>query len=171
MCIFHFFSGVTRRLVPTAPDINQCRFEKLKSCLPMAAGLPIGGSGDFGTSPFFGQLTDKPLLVSDYRRGVSDAKRNRGREISVQQHDRPWKRSSSSMPALSLKFQAFGIGPAQQLKRLIKGQVDGIANHPRLRAASSDGASVVDQKRMRRKRSPTFQAPCTKRARGCGMPP
>ena len=33
---------------------NQRRF--LKSCLPMAPGLPIGRSGDFGTSPFFGQL-------------------------------------------------------------------------------------------------------------------
>jgi acetate kinase len=44
----------------------------------------------------------------------------------------------------SLKFQVFGIEPGQSLKRLIKGQVDGIGNHPRLRAASSDGASVVD---------------------------
>jgi hypothetical protein len=32
---------------------------RLKSCLPMAPALPIGGSGDFGTSPFFGQLTTK----------------------------------------------------------------------------------------------------------------
>ena len=45
----------------------------------------------------------------------------------------------------SLKFQVFGIEPGQSLKRLIKGQVDGIGNHPRLRAGSSDGASVVDR--------------------------
>jgi acetate kinase len=44
----------------------------------------------------------------------------------------------------SLKFQVFGIEPGQSLKRLIKGQIDGIGNHPRLCAASSDGASVVD---------------------------
>jgi hypothetical protein len=30
----------------------------------MAPGLPIGRSEDFGTSPFFGQLTDKSILAS-----------------------------------------------------------------------------------------------------------
>ena len=29
-------------------------------CLPTAPGLPLHGNGDFGTSAFFGQLSDKP---------------------------------------------------------------------------------------------------------------
>jgi hypothetical protein len=32
-------------------------------CLPTAPALPIEGNGDFGTSPIYGQLSDKPLLV------------------------------------------------------------------------------------------------------------
>jgi hypothetical protein len=31
--------------------------------LPTAPGLPLKGDGDFGTSAFFGQLSDKPLLA------------------------------------------------------------------------------------------------------------
>jgi hypothetical protein len=33
----------------------------MKLCLPMATGLQSGGSGDFGTSPFLGSSSDKPL--------------------------------------------------------------------------------------------------------------
>ena len=33
-------------------------------CRPTAPGLPIWRTGDFGTSPIFGQLSDKPLLAS-----------------------------------------------------------------------------------------------------------
>jgi hypothetical protein len=43
----------------------------------MAPALPIGGSGDFGTSPFLGQLTDKTLLVPTRPLGVPDVKDNR----------------------------------------------------------------------------------------------
>ena len=32
-------------------------------CLPTAPALPIEGNGDFGTSPIYEQLSDKPLLV------------------------------------------------------------------------------------------------------------
>jgi hypothetical protein len=32
-------------------------------CLPTAPGLPLQRNGDFGTSAFFGQLSDKPLLA------------------------------------------------------------------------------------------------------------
>jgi hypothetical protein len=32
-------------------------------CLPTAPELPLRGNGDFGTSAFFGQLSDKPLLA------------------------------------------------------------------------------------------------------------
>ena len=45
----------------------------------------------------------------------------------------------------SLKFQLFGIEPARQLKRLLKGQVDGIGVRPRLRAAMIDSSTAVDR--------------------------
>jgi hypothetical protein len=52
-------------------------------CLPTASVLPIVvRSGDFGTSPFFGQLTDKTLLAHTFRYGVPDAENNRRREIT-----------------------------------------------------------------------------------------
>ncbi len=44
----------------------------------------------------------------------------------------------------SLKFQLFGI-TADQLQRLIKGQIDGIGTRPRLRAEAADGASLIDK--------------------------
>jgi acetate kinase len=44
----------------------------------------------------------------------------------------------------SLKFQVFAAGPAGDLRRLVKGQIDGIGTRPRLRA--EDGtATLVDQ--------------------------
>ena len=43
-------------------------------CRPTAPGLPICGTGDFGTSPIFGQLSDKPLLASNQISGVSARK-------------------------------------------------------------------------------------------------
>jgi acetate kinase len=45
----------------------------------------------------------------------------------------------------SVKFQVFGIAPVRDLKRLIKGQVDGIGTNPRLRAENAEGASLVDE--------------------------
>lgn len=45
----------------------------------------------------------------------------------------------------SLKFQVFAIEPGRTLKRIIKGQVDGIGARPRLRAAGADGATMVDR--------------------------
>jgi hypothetical protein len=48
---------------------NQALYLK-QLCRPTAPGLPICGTGDFGTSPIFGQLSDKPLLASNYTRGV-----------------------------------------------------------------------------------------------------
>jgi hypothetical protein len=35
-------------------------------------------NGDFGTSPFFEQLSDKPQLACTYLCGLSDAKHNSG---------------------------------------------------------------------------------------------
>jgi hypothetical protein len=43
-------------------------------CLPTASALPTEGSGDFGTSAFFGQLSDKPLLVRRRTMGASETK-------------------------------------------------------------------------------------------------
>jgi hypothetical protein len=36
------------------------------------------GNGDFGTSPIFGQLSDKPALACIWVTGVPDVKRNSG---------------------------------------------------------------------------------------------
>jgi hypothetical protein len=41
-------------------------------CLPTAPVLPTEGSGDFGTSPFYGQLLGKPLLALCMLLGVPD---------------------------------------------------------------------------------------------------
>jgi len=46
----------------------------------MAHGLPIEGSGDFGRSPIYGQLSDAQQYVS-LDVGAPDANHNRGREI------------------------------------------------------------------------------------------
>jgi hypothetical protein len=56
------FAGVEDARADSTPTSTNVAV-KLKLCLPMAAGPPIGGSVDLGTSPLFGQLTDKLLLV------------------------------------------------------------------------------------------------------------
>jgi hypothetical protein len=43
------------------------------------------GNGDFGTSPIFGQLSDKLLLACTDYVGVPDPKHNGSEELSVQQ--------------------------------------------------------------------------------------
>jgi acetate kinase len=45
----------------------------------------------------------------------------------------------------SVKFQVFEIGGISRLKRLIKGQMDGIGTRPRLRAQGTDDAVLIDQ--------------------------
>jgi acetate kinase len=45
----------------------------------------------------------------------------------------------------SLKFQVFGIEASANLKRLIKGQIEGIGTRPRLRATGADGTSIIDK--------------------------
>jgi acetate kinase len=44
----------------------------------------------------------------------------------------------------SVKFQVFERNGTSDLKRLIKGQVDGIGTRPHLRARASDGSTLVD---------------------------
>jgi hypothetical protein len=60
-----------------APTLITALIEVLL-CLPTAPVLLLGGSGDFGTSPFFEQLSDKPQLARKCLRGLSDAKHNSG---------------------------------------------------------------------------------------------
>lgn len=45
----------------------------------------------------------------------------------------------------SVKFQIFGIEEAGALRRLIKGQIDGIGTRPRLAAKGNDNSSLVDK--------------------------
>ena len=45
----------------------------------------------------------------------------------------------------SLKFQVYGIEPGGTLKRLIKGQMDGIGTLPRLRAQDINGKNAIDR--------------------------
>jgi len=45
----------------------------------------------------------------------------------------------------SVKFQIFGIEKAGALRRLIKGQLDGIGTRPRLSAETSDRSSLIDK--------------------------
>lgn len=45
----------------------------------------------------------------------------------------------------SVKFQVFKIEKRKGPERLIKGQMDGIGVHPRLRAAAADGTALIDE--------------------------
>ena len=45
----------------------------------------------------------------------------------------------------SLKFQVFSIAEANNLRRMMKGQVDGIATQPRMRVTSFDKSVLIDQ--------------------------
>src|SRR5947207_8666609 len=45
----------------------------------------------------------------------------------------------------SVKFQIFGIEDARELKRLVKGQIDGIGTRPRLAAQATDKSSPIDR--------------------------
>jgi acetate kinase len=46
----------------------------------------------------------------------------------------------------SVKFQVFAVEGSGELKRRIKGQMDGVGTHPRLRASGPDGAILVERK-------------------------
>jgi acetate kinase len=45
----------------------------------------------------------------------------------------------------SVKFQVFDVDAADGLKRLIRGQIDGIRTQPRLRASGPEGVSLIDR--------------------------
>jgi acetate kinase len=49
----------------------------------------------------------------------------------------------------SVKFQVFAIDGERDLRRLIKGQMDGIGTRPRLRAAAADGTVLIDEAYVR----------------------
>src|SRR5262249_5133344 len=44
-----------------------------------------------------------------------------------------------------VKFQVFALEAGRELKRAIKGQIDGIGTRPRLRAEGADGAKLIDR--------------------------
>ena len=44
----------------------------------------------------------------------------------------------------SLKFQVFATNGTKELRRLLKGQMEGIGTRPRLRAEDSDRKSLID---------------------------
>ncbi|HRO48819.1 MAG TPA: acetate/propionate family kinase [Hyphomicrobium sp.] len=46
----------------------------------------------------------------------------------------------------SIKFQLFGVGAADRLERIIKGQVDGIGTRPRLFAVKPDRSILADER-------------------------
>ena len=64
-------AGHARVLIAPAPNVTLL---KGLLCLPMAPALPPGRNGDFGTSPIYGQLSDKPLPVFAHVCGVPDVK-------------------------------------------------------------------------------------------------
>src|SRR5215472_2846024 len=45
----------------------------------------------------------------------------------------------------SVKFQVYDAGDRSNLKRLVKGQMDGVGARPRLRAEAADGTSLIDR--------------------------
>jgi acetate kinase len=45
----------------------------------------------------------------------------------------------------SVKFQVYGADDRKRLRRLVKGQMDGVGSRPRLRAEAGDGARLIDQ--------------------------
>jgi acetate kinase len=49
----------------------------------------------------------------------------------------------------SVKFQVFAVDGERDLRRLIKGQMDGIGTRPRLRAAAADGSVLIDEAYVR----------------------
>jgi acetate kinase len=49
----------------------------------------------------------------------------------------------------SVKFQVFAIDGERDLRRLIKGQMDGIGTRPRLHAAAADGTVLIDEAYVR----------------------
>jgi hypothetical protein len=70
--------------VLTAPAPNVTLFGVLL-CLPTAPALPPGENGDFGTSPIYGQLSDKPLLAFVRLHGVRNIKHNRDETLNAEQ--------------------------------------------------------------------------------------
>jgi hypothetical protein len=84
-------------------SIFECRL-----CRPTAPALPICGTGDFGTSPIFGQLSNKPLLASVYALGVSERKAQWQIEIFADE------KAVSLVPASSPIFGARRRGGARR---------------------------------------------------------
>jgi hypothetical protein len=77
-------------------------------CLPTAPTLPIEGNGDFGTSPFFGQRSNKLCLLCLQQMGIPDV-RHKGARGSKRRTPscRPVCRGDqTAAPNISLDFTA-----------------------------------------------------------------
>jgi hypothetical protein len=68
--------GQKAALANTASGRENATLVGMLLCLPTAPALPPGENGDFGMSPIYGQLSDKPLLAFVYLHGVRDMKHN-----------------------------------------------------------------------------------------------
>jgi hypothetical protein len=64
--------------MPMAPEPTAVSQFVVLLCLPTAPSAANEGSRDFGTSPLYGQLPDKPLLAFVNLVRVPDLKHNSG---------------------------------------------------------------------------------------------
>ena len=80
-------ASATTSSVLNAAEPNATVFGVLL-CLPKAPALPRGENGDFGTSPIYGQLSHKPLLVVCILSILTwwDVKHNRGSRTKSPMH-------------------------------------------------------------------------------------
>ena len=101
---------------------NQTLLFEASLCRPTAPGLPIWGTGDFGTSPIFGQLSDKPLLASNQISGVWGRKAQWRIEILMPTKKRflwCWRRRPLVRPEVAAEIdgsQQHGAGSSKNLR-------------------------------------------------------
>jgi hypothetical protein len=83
--------------VLTAPEPNATLLRVLL-CLPTAPALPPEENGDFGGSPIYGQLSDKPLLAFAHSNGVRDMKHNRDEKLNAERLLAVWQTAGLRLP-------------------------------------------------------------------------
>ena len=69
-------SARTRKMRMLIASEHERLFSRVLLCQPMAPSLPLEGNGDFGTSPFFGQLLVRRYLPVLDHVGCRDVKHN-----------------------------------------------------------------------------------------------
>jgi hypothetical protein len=88
--VLHTKRAQRRSRVLTAPEPNATLLRALL-CLPTAPALPPGENGDFGGSPIYGQLSDKPLLAFVHSHGVREMKHNRDEKLNTERLLAVWQ--------------------------------------------------------------------------------